>query len=213
MLSCSVTPRVFKLLLLHLVHAELEASWGQVHPRHHRAHIQRVHGIVFVLGLEQRLLCVLVRHVLPAIVDVTVEHGIATITPVPGVEWIVRENQSDPIAYVLLLVVLDLHELVPEVVVVKELVVVVAKNEVLLSLQLLQQSNGCPYIMHRHITQYEDMIIVLHYAIPILDYAVVKFLRSIQLVTGESYLVLCPSDWTRIRLVAKVNVRYVEAIG
>ena len=148
MLSCPVCPHILKLLLLHFVHAELETPWGQVHPRHHRSHVQRVHGIVFVLGLEQRLLSVLVRQILPAIVNVAVEHWIAPVPSVPCVEWIMRQYQTCTITQVLLLIVLYLHELIAEVIVVKELIIVVSKNEMLLPLQLLQQSNRGLHVMH-----------------------------------------------------------------
>lgn len=72
-----------------------------------------------------------------------VEHWIALVPPVPGVEWIMRKNQSNSIPYVLLLVVLDLHELVSEFRIMQELVVVVSQYEMLLPLQVLQQSNRC----------------------------------------------------------------------
>ena len=196
MLSCSITPCYFKLLFLHLVHAELETPWGQVHPRHHRAHVQGIHGIVFVLGLEQRLLSVLVRHILPAIVDVAVEHGIAPVPSVPCVEWVMGENQSDTITQILFLVVLYLNELVSEVIVIKELVIMVSKNEMLLPLQVLQQSNSGLHVMYGNVPQNENMVFVFHYAIPVLANSVVKFLRAIQLVAGERYLILRPSDWT-----------------
>ena len=148
MLSCSVTPCCFKLLLLHFAHAELKTPWSQVHPWHHRAHVQRVHGIVFVLGLEQRLLSVLVRQILPTVVDMAVEHGLSAITSVPGVEWIVRQNKPCTIPQVLLLVVLNLHELISEVVVIEELIVVVSQNQVLLPLQVLQDGRCCLHVMH-----------------------------------------------------------------
>ena len=67
-----------------------------------------------------------------------VEHWIALVSSVPGVEGVMRKNQSDPISYVLLLVVLYLHELVSEVVVMQELIVVVSQNQMLLSPQRLQ---------------------------------------------------------------------------
>lgn len=68
----------------------------------------------------------------------TVEHRIALVSAVPGVEWIVGQYQSNAVSDVLLLVVLYLHELVSEVVVVQELIVVVSKNQMLLSPQRLQ---------------------------------------------------------------------------
>ena len=70
--------------------------------------------------------------------DMTIEHWIALVSSVPGVEGVVGQYQSDAITYVLLLVVLYLHELVSKCVVVQELIVVVAQYQVLLPLQVLQ---------------------------------------------------------------------------
>ena len=56
----------------------------------------------------------------------TVEHWIALVSTVPGVEGIVGQNQPNAISYVLLLVVLYLHELVSEVGVMQKLIVVVS---------------------------------------------------------------------------------------
>ena len=70
--------------------------------------------------------------------DMTIEHWIALVSSVPGVEGVVGQYQSDAITDVLLLVVLDLHELVSKCVVVQELIVVVAQYQVLLPLQVLQ---------------------------------------------------------------------------
>ena len=122
---------------------------------------------------------VLVRHIFPAIVDMAVEHGIATITPVPGVEGIVRQYQPRAIPQVLLLVVLYLNELTSEVIVIEELVIVVSQYQMLLSLQVLQQSNRGLHVMHGDVPQYENVVIVLHNAIPVLADSVVKFLRPI----------------------------------
>ena len=72
-----------------------------------------------------------------------IEHWIALVSPVPCVEGIVRQNKSHAVPNVLLLVVLYLYELVSEVVVMKELVVVISKNQVLLSFQVLQQIDCC----------------------------------------------------------------------
>ena len=65
-----------------------------------------------------------------------------------------------------------------------------------LSLEVLQQSNRGFHVMYGNVPQYEHMVFVFHYAIPVLADSVVKFLRAIQLVAGERYLVLRPSDWT-----------------
>lgn len=68
----------------------------------------------------------------------TIEHWIALVSSVPSVEGVVGQYQSDAITDVLLLVVLDLHELVSKCVVVQELIVVIAQYQVLLPLQVLQ---------------------------------------------------------------------------
>ena len=68
----------------------------------------------------------------------TIEHWIALVSSVPGVEGVVGQYQSDAITDVLFLVVLDRHKLVSKCVVVQELIVVVAQYQVLLSLQVLQ---------------------------------------------------------------------------
>lgn len=68
----------------------------------------------------------------------TIEHWITLVSSVPGVEGVVGQYQSDAITDVLLLVVLDLHELVSKCVVVQELIVVIAQYQVLLPLQVLQ---------------------------------------------------------------------------
>ena len=70
--------------------------------------------------------------------DMTIEHWIALVSSVPGVEGVVGQYQSDAITDVLLLVVLYLHELVSKCVVVQELIVVIAQYQVLLPLQVLQ---------------------------------------------------------------------------
>ena len=70
--------------------------------------------------------------------DMTIEHWIALVSPVPSVEGVVGQYQSDAITDVLLLVVLYLYELVSKCVVVQELIVVIAQYQVLLPLQVLQ---------------------------------------------------------------------------
>ena len=70
--------------------------------------------------------------------DMTIEHWIALVSSVPGVEGVVGQYQSDAITDVLFLVVLYLYELVSNCVVVQELIVVVAQYQVLLPLQVLQ---------------------------------------------------------------------------
>ena len=142
-----------------------------------------------------------------------VEHRIALVPAIPSVEWIMRQNQSDPIPYVLFLVVLYLHELISEVIVMKELVVMVAKNEMLLTLQVLQQPNCGLCVIAGQVPENEHMIVVLHYAIPIVHHAVVVVLRPIELVVGEGQLILRPPYWICVSLIPKVNVRDVEVVG
>ena len=126
---------------MHFVHAELETPWGHVHPGHHASDIQGVQRVVLVLGFVQCFLTLLERIVFPGVVDMTVEHGIALVPSVPCVEGIMGEYKPDTITDVLLFVVLYLHELVPKVVVIEELVIVVSQYQVLLPLQILQQPN------------------------------------------------------------------------
>ena len=141
-----------------------------------------------------------------------VEHGIALVPPIPCVEGVVSEYQPDAIPYVLLLVVLDLHELVAEVVVVEELVVVVAQYQMLLPIQVLEQSHRGLRVVAGDVAQDEHMIVWLHYAVPVLLYSVVVVLRPIQLVVRECHLILCSPNGVRVGLVAKVDVRYVEVV-
>ena len=68
----------------------------------------------------------------------TIEHWIALVSSVPGVEGVVGQYQSDAITDVLFLIVLYLHKLVSKCVVVQELIVVIAQYQVLLPLQVLQ---------------------------------------------------------------------------
>ena len=56
------------------------------------------------------------------------------------------------------------------------------------------------------------MIFWLHHSIPVLCHPVVIVLRTIQLVVGESQLVLCAPDWISVCLIPKVDVRYVEIV-
>ena len=142
----------------------------------------------------------------------TVEHWIALVPTVPGVEGIMGEDKSHPIANVLLLVVLDLHELVSEVVVVQKLIVVVSQNQMLLPLQILQDSDCGLRVIARYVPQDEHMVRWLHYGVPVLCHPVVIVLRSIQLVVRKRQLILGPSDWIRVSLIPKVNVRNVEVV-
>ena len=111
-----------------------------------------------------------------------VKHGIALVPSVPSVEWIMRQNKPHAIPYVLLLVVLYLHELVAEVVVVEELVIVVSQNEMLLPLQVLQQPNRGSGIIAGDVTQNENMVCVLHYGIPVVGHAIVIVLWPVQFI-------------------------------
>ena len=142
----------------------------------------------------------------------SVEHWIPPISPIPCVEGIVGENKPHAIANVLLLVVLYLNELVSEVVVMQELVVVVSKNEMLLSLQILQQANRGLSVVAGNVPQNENMVFWLHYAIPVPHQPIVIVLRSVYLVVGERQLILRSSDWIRVCLITKVDVRYVEIV-
>ena len=119
-----------------------------------------------------------------------IEHGVALVPAVPSVEGVVGQDQPDAIPYVLLLVVLYLHELIPKCVVVQELIVVVAQYQVLLTLQVLQYVYGGLGVVARHIAQDEHMVSWLHYGIPVPLYAVVVVLRAIQLVVREGQVVL-----------------------
>ena len=88
----------------------------------------------------------------------------------------------------------------------KELIVVVSKYQVLLTLQPLQYAIGCLQIMAGNVTQYEYMVVVLDDSIPVLHQPVVIILRPIQLVVRECQVVLCSPYWIRIRLISKMNV-------
>ena len=120
----------------------------------------------------------------------TIEHWIALVATIPGVEGIVRQDQPDAISNVLLLVVLDFHKLVSEIVVVQELIVVVAQYQVLLTLQVLQYVYGGLGVVARHIAKDEHMVSWLHYGVPIPLNSVVVVLRTIQLVVREGQVVL-----------------------
>lgn len=142
----------------------------------------------------------------------TVEHWIALVPTVPGIEWIMGEDKSHPIANVLLLVVFYLHELVAELVVMQKLIVVVSQNQMLLSLQVLQDSNRGLRVIARYVPQDEHMVRWLHYGVPVLCHPVVIVLRSIQLVVRKRQLILSASDWIRVSLIPKVNVGNVEVV-
>lgn len=116
------------------------------------------------------------------------------------------EYKPDTITDVLLLVVLYLHELVPKVVVIEELVIVVSQYQVLLPLQILQQTNGGLRVIAGYVSQDENMVCVLHYGVPVLRHAVVIVLWPVQLVMGKCQLILRAPDWVCVSLVPKVNV-------
>ena len=142
----------------------------------------------------------------------TVEHWIALVPSIPSVEGIMGQNQSDAIPQVLLLVVLYLHELVSEVVVMQELIVVVSQYEMLLPLQVLQDSDCGLRVVAGDVPQDEHMVRRLHYGVPVLCHPVVIVLRPIQLVVRKRQLILRSPDWIRVSLIPKVNVRNVEVV-
>ena len=118
-----------------------------------------------------------------------IEHWVALVSPIPSVEWIMRQNQPNAISNVLLLVVLDLDELISEVVVVEELIVVVSQYQVLLTLQVLQDVHRGLCVVARYVPQDEYVVSWLHYGVPVLGHPVVVILRPIQLVVRESQIV------------------------
>ena len=142
----------------------------------------------------------------------SIEHRVSLVPAIPCVEWIMGEDKPCPIPNVLLLVVLYLHELVAEIVVIEELVIVVAQNEMLLSLEILQQTNCGFRVIAGYVPQDKNMIIFLHYGIPVLRHSVIIVLQPIQLVVRECQLVLCAPDWISVCLIPKVDVRYVEIV-
>ncbi len=81
-----------------------------------------------------------------------IEHWIALVSPIPCVEGIVGQYQPCSITQILFLVVLDFHELIPEFIVVEKLIVVVSQYQMLLSLQVLQQSNRGLRVMARNVS-------------------------------------------------------------
>jgi hypothetical protein len=56
------------------------------------------------------------------------------------------------------------------------------------------------------------MIFWLHHSIPVLCHPVVIVLWAVQLVVGKRQLVLRSSDRIRVRLIPKVDVRYVKVV-
>lgn len=142
----------------------------------------------------------------------TIEHWIALVSAIPCVEWIMRQNQPNPVPNVLLLVVLDFHKLISEIVVVEELIVVVSQYQVLLPLQVLQQSNRGLRVVAGDVTEDIYMIAILNYSIPVLRHPVIVILRPIQLVVGEGQLVLSSSYWIGVGLIPKMDIRNVEIV-
>ena len=119
----------------------------------------------------------------------TVEHWIALVSAIPCVERIMCKNQTHPIANVLLLVVLDFNKLVSEIRVVQELVVVVSQYQMLLPLQVLQQTNRCLCVIAGNVPQNENMVVWLDYPVPVVREPVVVVLWSVQLVMGKCQLI------------------------
>ena len=119
----------------------------------------------------------------------SIEHWIALVSAIPCVEGIVSQDESDTIPNVLLLVVLDFHKLISEIVVVEELIVVVSQYQMLLTLQVFQDVHRGLRVVARHVTEDEHMVSWLHYGVPVLGHPVVVILRPIQLVVRESQIV------------------------
>lgn len=142
----------------------------------------------------------------------TIEHRISLVPPIPGEEGIVRENQAGSITKVLLLVGLYLNELVSEIVVVEELVVVVAQNQMLLPLQILQDVDCGLRVVCGDVPQNEHMVVLLHDGVPVVGYSVVVVLRPIQFIMGKSKVVLSPTDWVGVCLISEMYIRYIEKI-
>ena len=82
----------------------------------------------------------------------------------------------------------------------------------LLSLQVLQDSDCGLRVVAGDVPQDEHMVRRLHYGVPVLCHPVVIVLRPIQLVVRKRQLILSPPDWIRVSLIPKVNVRNVEVV-
>ena len=136
----------------------------------------------------------------------SIEHWVALVSPIPGVERIMRKDKPDSISNVLLLVVFDFHELISEIVVVEELVVVVSKNKMLLALQVLQDVHRGLGVVARDVSKNEYMVFWLDNGVPVILDSVVVVLRPIELVVGERHGILRPPEWVRVCLIAEVYI-------
>ena len=123
------------------------------------------------------------------------------------------ENKPHAIPNVLLLVVLDFNELVAEVIVMKELIIVVSQYEVLLPLQVLQQVHSGFRVVAGNVTQNENVVGWLDYGVPVVCQSVVIVLWTVQLVMRESKLIGRPPYGICVCLIAKMYVRYVKVIN
>ena len=135
-----------------------------------------------------------------------IEHRVSLISPIPSEEWIMRQYQSVSIPNVLFLVVLYLHKLIPELIVMQELIVMVSQYKMLLPLQVLQYSNSGLRVIARNVPKYEHMVIFLYNPIPILHQPVVIVPWTVQLVVSKRQVILCSANWIRVCLISKMNV-------
>ena len=143
----------------------------------------------------------------------TIEHRIALVTSIPCIEGIMRQNQTDTIPNVLLLVVLDFNELVAEVIVMKELIIVVSQNKVLLPLQVLQQVNRGLCVIAGDVPKNENMVGWLDYGVPVVREPVVIVLWTVQFIMRESKLIGRPPYGICVCLITKMHVRYVKVVN
>lgn len=143
----------------------------------------------------------------------TIEHRIALVSSVPRIKWIMGENKPHAIPNVLLLVVLDFNKLVAEVIIVKELIIVVSQNKVLLPLQVLQQVHGCFGVIAGNVPKNENMVRWFHYGVPVVCQSVIIVLWTVQLVMRESKLIGRPPYGICVCLIAKMYVRYVKVVN
>ena len=88
----------------------------------------------------------------------------------------------------------------------------VSQYEMLLPLQVLQDSDCGLRVVAGDVPQDEHMVRWLHYGVPVLCHPVVIVLRPIQLVVRKRQLILRSPDWIRVSLIPKVNVRNVEVV-
>ena len=82
----------------------------------------------------------------------------------------------------------------------------VAKDKVLLTLQVLQDVHRGLGVVARNVPQDEHVVFWLDNGVPVLLDSVVVVLRSVELVVGERHRVLRPPVWVRVCLIAEVYV-------